>query len=132
MLDRKGKKIPMKTEDPRLACVCRSVSPLRLKRISDELINGEEMLAGVKGPWKKKKKKDTEVARGGEEREITQTRGHCEIYANCTFRRLFHLTFSLGLITDAGSKTAISRFHVIELPVRAPRSLTFRISRTYL
>lgn len=55
MLDRKRKKIPMKTEDPRLACVCRSVSPLRLNRISDELINGEGILAGVK---EKKKKKD--------------------------------------------------------------------------
>ena len=58
MLDRKRKKIPMKTEDPRLACVYRSVSPLRLNRISDELINGEGILAGVK---EKKKKKDTRL-----------------------------------------------------------------------
>lgn len=58
MLDRKRKKIPMKTEDPRLACVCRSVSPLRLNRISDVLINGEGILAGVK---EKKKKKDTRL-----------------------------------------------------------------------
>lgn len=48
----------MKTEDPRLACVCRSVSPLRLNRISDVLINGEGILAGVK---EKKKKKDTRL-----------------------------------------------------------------------
>lgn len=58
MLDRKRKKIPMKTEDPRLACVCRSVSPFRLNRISDVLINGEGILAGVK---EKKKKKDTRL-----------------------------------------------------------------------
>lgn len=84
------------------SCVCLGVFPLRLNRISDELINGEGILAGVKGPWKKKKKKRKRerkkrkghtVARGGEEREVTQTGGHCEIYANCTFRRLFHLTF---------------------------------------